>query len=116
VGSSPTARTTLRLKATRGAATSGRKRLPGLTPIRWYLGDATMTPIQTLAGLAVFAFSVCGALLTVRAVRPSAEQASATAVETSKHSCVDMNGKVFEWSSSNVPFAATCDAKPDAAK
>jgi len=71
-----------------------------------------MAPIHKLAGAAVFA--ICGALLTVQAARPPAPLAGATSAETSRHSCIDMNGKAFEWGFSNVPFGATCDAKPDA--
>ena len=42
--------------------------------------------------------------------------AGANLTDASMHTCIDMNGKVFEWGFSNVPFAAICDARPDAAK
>ncbi len=75
-----------------------------------------MTRIQKLAGVAVFAFAICGALLTVHAARPPAQLAGTNVADASTHTCIDMNGKAFEWGFSNVPFAAICDAKPDAAK
>jgi hypothetical protein len=75
-----------------------------------------MTRGQKLGGIAVFAFAGCGVLLSVRAARPPVPLASANLADASTHTCIDMNGKVFEWGFSNVPFAAICDAKPDAAK
>jgi hypothetical protein len=66
------------------------------------------------------------ATLPVGAARPSPPSKSASAPKTispdgqvamsadkSRHSCLDMNGDRFEWSSSNVPFASHCDARPD---
>ena len=73
-----------------------------------------MTPAQKLTGVAVFAFAICGVLLSVRAARPPVLLAGANLADASRHSCFDMDGKAFEWGFSNVPFAATCDAKPDA--
>jgi hypothetical protein len=88
-----------------------------ITPIRRTLESketTTMTPAQKLTGVAVFAFAICGVLLTVRADKPPSQLVASQFLETSRHSCFDMNGKAFEWGYSNVPFAATCDAKPDA--
>ena len=88
-----------------------------MTPIRRALESketATMTAAQKLTGIAVFAFAICGVLLSVRTIRPPVLLAGANLAETSRHSCFDMNGKAFEWGFSNVPFAATCDAKPGA--
>lgn len=80
-----------------------------------------MTRRQKLGGIAVLAFAGCGVLLSVRAARPpvplaDAYLADAYLADASTHTCIDMNGKVFEWGFSNVPFAAICDARPDAAK
>jgi hypothetical protein len=75
-----------------------------------------MTLAQKVAGSAVFAFAICGVLLSVRADSPLAQPGLSRFAEASRHSCLDMNGKPFEWRSVNVPFAASCDAKPDAAR
>ena len=75
-----------------------------------------MTRRQKLGGIAVLAFAGCGVLLSVRAARPPVPLAGANLTDASMHTCIDMNGKVFEWGFSNVPFAAICDARPDAAK
>jgi len=75
-----------------------------------------MTWLQMLSGIGVFAVATCGVFLTVQPARPPARLTDVNAAEPSRHSCVDMNGKAFEWRSTNVPFAATCDAKSDAAK
>jgi hypothetical protein len=40
--------------------------------------------------------------------------AEASKVEGARHSCVDLKEGTFEWRWANVPFASTCDAKPDA--
>jgi hypothetical protein len=55
-------------------------------------------------------------LLTVQTARPPVHLAGANLADASTHTCTDMNGKPFEWGFGNVPFAAICDAKPDAAK
>jgi hypothetical protein len=34
--------------------------------------------------------------------------------EGDRHSCVDLKEGTFDWRWANVPFASTCDAKPDA--
>jgi hypothetical protein len=34
--------------------------------------------------------------------------------EGSRHSCIDLKEGTFDWRWANVPFASTCDAKPDA--
>jgi hypothetical protein len=34
--------------------------------------------------------------------------------EGSRHSCIDLEEGTFDWRWANVPFASTCDAKPDA--
>jgi hypothetical protein len=82
-----------------------------------------MTPMQTLAGIAVVAIVASGAVISVqttssiRTTKPAAQpmaSAAAAAPDRSTHSCSDMNGKAFGWSWSNVPFASTCDARPDA--
>jgi hypothetical protein len=73
-----------------------------------------MTRIQKLAGIAVFACAIAGVFLTTQPGRPPVRLAGASSADTSKHSCIDMNGKAFHWPSSNVPFASTCDAKPGA--
>jgi hypothetical protein len=75
-----------------------------------------MTRIQALTGIAVFTVATCGVFLSVQATPPLARPAGTNAAAASRHACVDMNGKTFEWGSSNVPFAATCDAKPETAK
>jgi hypothetical protein len=75
-----------------------------------------MTLTQKVAGSAVFAFAICGVLLSVRADFPPDQPALSRLAEASRHACFDMNGKPFEWHSVNVPFAASCDARPDAAK
>jgi hypothetical protein len=88
-----------------------------MTPIRRTLEPketAMMTSAQKVAGVAVFALAICGVLLTVRADKPPSRLVASQFLEASRHSCFDMNGKAFEWGFSNVPFAATCDAKPDA--
>jgi hypothetical protein len=74
-----------------------------------------MTRLQKLAGVAVFAFAICGALLTAQATRPPVHLAGANLADASTHTCVDMNGKALGWGFGNVPFAAIYDAKPDAA-
>jgi len=77
-----------------------------------------MTPVQqTLAGLAVFAFTATGAVISIQATKPATRAtASATAAPPAapSHSCADMHGKRFEWSWSNAPFASSCDVRPDA--
>jgi hypothetical protein len=74
-----------------------------------------MTPTQKVAGSAVFAFAICGVLLSVRGDAPLHGGLSRLA-EAPRHACLDMNGKPFEWRSVNVPFASSCDGRPDAAK
>jgi hypothetical protein len=75
-----------------------------------------MTLVQKIAGSAVFLFAICGVLLSVRADFPPAQPGLSRFAEASKHACIDMNGKPFEWRSINVPFAASCDARPEATK
>jgi len=75
-----------------------------------------MTLTQKVAGSAVFVFAICGVLLSVRADVPVAQPRLSRLAVASRHACLDMNGKPFEWRSANVPFAASCDAKPNAAK
>jgi hypothetical protein len=75
-----------------------------------------MTLTQKVAGSAVFAFAICGVLLSVPADSPIGRPNLSRVAEASRHACLDMNGKLFEWRSVNVPFAASCDAKPDGEK
>jgi hypothetical protein len=75
-----------------------------------------MTRIQKLTGIAVFALAIGGFFLTAPSSRPPARLAAVNSAKTSKHSCIDMNGKAFNWSWGNVPFASICDAKPKAGK
>jgi hypothetical protein len=74
-----------------------------------------MTLTEKAAGSAVFAFALCGVLLSVHGDTPLAQAGLSQSAEAPRH-CLDMNGKPFEWRSVNVPFAASCDAMPDAAK
>lgn len=73
-----------------------------------------MTRIQKVTGIAVFAFMLCGLVVTLQVTTRLERPEAASSPDTSAHSCRDMNGKSFEWQWSNVPFASTCDAKPDA--
>jgi hypothetical protein len=75
-----------------------------------------MTLTQKVAGSAVFAFAIGGVLLSVPTDKVASQPGPAHLAQTSRHSCFDMNGKPFEWRSVNVPFAASCDAKLEAAK
>jgi hypothetical protein len=75
-----------------------------------------MTPIAKVTGSAIFAFAICGVLLSVRGDTSPAKLHLSRLAEASRHSCLDMNGKPFKWRPVNVPFASSCDAKPDAAK
>jgi len=75
-----------------------------------------MTPMQqTLAGIAVFAATASGAVISIQAITPvtRATSSATTAAPPSTHSCADMNGKRFGWSWSNAPFASSCDVRPD---
>ncbi|MGH6680534.1 MAG: hypothetical protein ACREDL_16755 [Bradyrhizobium sp.] len=72
-----------------------------------------MTRIQALAGVTVFAVAAGAAVISIQATKPAAEALAAGTAETSGHSCVDMNGKAFAWSWSNVSFASRCDARPN---
>ena len=85
--------------------------------------------IHRLLGIAAIAFVIGGGIgVSVQAARsPSpvliarsrlaeglrVAQAS-QASEGSKHACVDLNEGSFEWRWANVPFASSCDARPDA--
>jgi hypothetical protein len=76
-----------------------------------------MTRTQTLVGVAVLAVAAGGAAFSIQATKPAAQPSAPSAIEGPGHSsrsCVDMDGKAFAWSWSNVPFASTCDARPDA--
>jgi hypothetical protein len=76
-----------------------------------------MTRTQTLVGVAVLAVAAGGAAFSIQATKPAAQPSTLRAIEAPGHSsrsCVDMDGKAFGWSWSNVPFASTCDARPDA--
>jgi hypothetical protein len=75
-----------------------------------------MTLTQKVAGSAVFAFAIGGVLLSVPTDKAAGQPGLKRFAQASRHACFDMNGKPFEWRSANVPFAASCDAKPDAAK
>jgi hypothetical protein len=44
----------------------------------------------------------------------SSQASSRESNQGSKHACVDLNGGSFEWRWANVPFASSCDARPDA--
>ena len=72
-----------------------------------------MTRIQALAGITVFAVLAGAAVISIQATKPAAQALAADTGETSGHSCVDLNGKTFAWSWSNVPFASRCDARPN---
>lgn len=72
-----------------------------------------MTRMQALAGITVFAVLAGAAVISIQATNPAAQPPAAGAGETSSHSCVDLNGKAFAWSWSNVPFASRCDARPN---
>jgi hypothetical protein len=75
-----------------------------------------MTPIEKVTGSAVFAFAICGVLISARGDTSPAKLHLSRFAQASRHSCLDMNGRPFDWRSVNVPFAATCDAKPDTEK
>jgi hypothetical protein len=82
---------------------------------RWtiFQGDLAMTRMQTLAGLAVFAFTAAGAVISIQAIKPITRTADASASALSRRACADMNGGTFNWSWSNVPFASSCEASHD---
>jgi len=44
----------------------------------------------------------------------SNQKSNQASSEGSRHACVDMNQRSFEWRWANVPFASSCDARPDA--
>jgi len=73
-----------------------------------------MTLTQKVAGSAVFAFAICGVLLSVRADFPPAQPGLSRFAEASRHACLDMNGNAVRMAVGHVPFAANCDARPDA--
>jgi len=86
-----------------------------------------MTQSQKLIGTALIALFVGGGMgVAVQAKRSPAliararlaeglKVAEASKVsEGSRHSCVDLQEGTFDWRWANVPFASTCDAKPDA--
>ncbi len=72
-----------------------------------------MTRMQTLAGIAVFAITMAGAVISIHAIKPATRTADASAPAASRRSCADMNGHAFNWSWSNVPFASSCDTGHD---
>lgn len=83
-----------------------------------------MTRMQTLTGIAVFAASTAGAVLSIQATMPlaavhrtppatTADADHPDAGDHSTRSCADMNGKRFNWPWGNAPFASSCDARPD---
>jgi hypothetical protein len=85
-----------------------------------------MTHSLKLAGIAVIALVIGGgAGVAVQAARSPAMIAHARLAEglkvaeaskireASRHTCTDMEEGTFEWRWANVPFASTCDAKPD---
>ena len=86
-----------------------------------------MTQSQKLIGVAVIALFVGGGMgVAVQAARSPAMIARARLAEGLKvaeaskisegerHSCIDLMEGTFDWRWANVPFASTCDAKPDA--
>jgi hypothetical protein len=86
-----------------------------------------MTQSQKLIGVAVIALFVGGGMgVAVQAARSPAVIARAKLAEGlrvaeaskisegSRHSCIDPKEGTFDWRWANVPFASTCDAKPDA--
>jgi hypothetical protein len=86
-----------------------------------------MTQSQKLIGVAVIALFVGGGMgVAVQAARSPAMIARAKLAEGlrvaeaskisegSRHSCIDLEQGTFDWRWANVPFASTCDAKPDA--
>jgi hypothetical protein len=86
-----------------------------------------MTQSQKLIGVAVIALFVGGGVgVAVQAARSPAMIARAKLAEGlrvaeaskisegERHSCVDLKEGTFDWRWANVPFASTCDAKPDA--
>ena len=86
-----------------------------------------MTHSVKLMGIAVIALAIGGGLgVAVQAARSPvviaraklAEglkvAAASKIAEGSRHACVDLKEGTFEWRWANVPFASTCDAKPDA--
>ena len=73
-----------------------------------------MTRMQALAGLAVFAATAAGAVISVQAIKPVTRTADASASAASRRPCADMNGHTFNWSWANVPFASSCGAGHDA--
>jgi hypothetical protein len=85
-----------------------------------------MTQSLKLTGIALIALMVGGGMgVAVQASRSPAMIARATLTEGlkvaeaskisegSRHSCVDLQEGTFEWRWANVPFASTCDARPD---
>ena len=86
-----------------------------------------MTHSMKLMGIALIALVIGGGMgVAVQAARSPAmiaraklgeglRVAEASKIsEGSRHSCVDLKEGTFEWRWANVPFASTCDAKPDA--
>jgi len=88
-----------------------------------------MTRFHKLLGIAVVGFVVGGSIgVSVQAARSPSSVVIARArlaeglkvaeasraSEGSKHACVDLNDGSFEWRWANVPFASSCDARPDA--
>jgi hypothetical protein len=86
-----------------------------------------MTQSQKLIGIAVIALFVGGGMgVAVQAARSPAMIARARLAEGlkvaeaskisegSRHSCIDLKEGTFDWRWANVPFASTCDVKPDA--
>jgi len=70
-----------------------------------------MTRTKKLTGIAVAALIVAGGMgVAVRAARSPQAMTIAKVADAPRHACVE---GTFEWRW-NIPYASTCDEKPDA--